>query len=107
MKGDSVFRLGQWYQSHCDGDWEHDERLTIRTVDNPGWRVTVNLQGTFEVIPAMSRIDVNRGEHDWYTCWLDGSAFEAAGGPQNLPEMFDALVGWLATFDPSMPRAVE
>lgn len=35
-----------WYQSQCDGDWEHEYGIMIETVDNPGWYLTVNLIGT-------------------------------------------------------------
>lgn len=102
MRLDSVTQLSQWYRSHCDGDWEHDDRIALRTVDNPGWRLTVNLQGTYGSIPELTRIEVEHSAIDWYSCWLDGFRFEAAGGPENLPDMLNALCEWLATFDPNL-----
>ena len=100
MRRDDAARLSKWYSSHCDGDWEHDERISVRTIDNPGWRLTVNLQGTYERIPEFARIEVEHSTRDWYICWLEESRFEAAGGPENLPDMLHALCEWLATFDP-------
>ena len=35
--------LQQWYQSKCDGTWEHMYGVEIDTLDNPGW--TVSLTG--------------------------------------------------------------
>ncbi len=37
--------LEAWYRSNCDGDWEHQGGLTIESVDNPGWLVTLRLDG--------------------------------------------------------------
>jgi hypothetical protein len=43
---DLISQLEEWYFSQCDGDWEHDEGITIGTLDNPGWYVRVSLAGT-------------------------------------------------------------
>ena len=39
-------RLQRWYLYRCDGDWEHSFGITIETLDNPGWMVTIDLQDT-------------------------------------------------------------
>jgi len=31
----------QWYEGHCDGDWEHGFGPEIETIDNPGWRLKI------------------------------------------------------------------
>ncbi|MFT5930929.1 MAG: hypothetical protein ACI93G_000001, partial [Hyphomonas sp.] len=38
--------MPRWYQSQCDGDWEHSFGLKIESLDNPGWSVHVDLEGT-------------------------------------------------------------
>ena len=38
--------LQNWYYQYCDGDWEHNENINIHTIDNPGWRITIDLEGT-------------------------------------------------------------
>ena len=38
--------IENWYESHCDGDWEHDFGVSIDTLDNPGWLVKINLDDT-------------------------------------------------------------
>src|SRR5262245_45197449 len=36
-------RLQRWYDSRCDGRWEHDYGIEIETCDNPGWLVRIDL----------------------------------------------------------------
>lgn len=38
--------LQEWYTNNCDGEWEHDYGVQIKTLDNPGWLVTIDLYGT-------------------------------------------------------------
>ena len=39
-------RLSDWYLAQCDGLWEHGQRLSITTIDNPGFAPKINLKGT-------------------------------------------------------------
>lgn len=34
------------YLSQCNGDWEHQCGLKIRTLDNPGWSIEIDLAET-------------------------------------------------------------
>ena len=43
---DLLLRLQKWYESQCDGDWEHQYGVRIDTLDNPGWLVKIDLEGT-------------------------------------------------------------
>jgi hypothetical protein len=88
--------LMDWYESNCDGDWEHQQGVTIATVDNPGWSIKVDLVGTpleGRKFPFMKR---ERGEEDWILALLhdDGATFYAAGGPQNLEEIIAVFCDW-------------
>ncbi|WP_407667455.1 Imm53 family immunity protein [Myxococcus dinghuensis] len=38
--------LATWFRNQCNGNWEHTRGISITTIDNPGWLVTVDLQGT-------------------------------------------------------------
>ncbi len=29
-----------WYVNRCNGDWEHNNGVTIESTDNPGWLIT-------------------------------------------------------------------
>ena len=39
-------RLHEWFARQCDGEREHMSGVSIKTTDNPGWWVTVDLEGT-------------------------------------------------------------
>src|SRR5690348_1300611 len=40
-----------WYLDQCDGHWEHQYGMVIETLDNPGWSIRVELEGTDYAIP--------------------------------------------------------
>ncbi|NGX42844.1 MAG: hypothetical protein K940chlam7_01132 [Chlamydiae bacterium] len=43
---DNLDWLMQWFKSQCDGDWEHEYGITLGTLDNPGWRLSISLGQT-------------------------------------------------------------
>jgi hypothetical protein len=38
--------LERWYGDRCNGDWEHQWGVKLESQDNPGWRLTVDLNET-------------------------------------------------------------
>lgn len=42
----NTLTLDTWFKEQCDGRWEHLYGIKIETTDNPGWLVTVDLDGT-------------------------------------------------------------
>ncbi|NTW61697.1 rhodanese-related sulfurtransferase [Candidatus Saccharibacteria bacterium] len=85
-----VVWLQEWYQSQCNGDWEHSHGLTIKTIDNPGCSIEVNLKGTVLESKSFEKIYVDNDEfneekdEDWYTCFVHDGVFEGVAGPQHL-----------------------
>ncbi len=96
MADDVLRRLTAWYAAQCDGDWEHGLGVDIGTLDNPGWRVRVNLEGTALEGRERERSEVHRTEDDWVVTWLEGGSFHAACGPFNLEEALTAFLEWAA-----------
>lgn len=95
MAGRTVLeRLERWYQSYCDGDWEHSEGVEIDTLDNPGWRVKVSLANTNLESRPFERIVVERSEDDWLQAWVENNVWNAAAGPLNLTEALDTFLSW-------------
>ncbi len=43
---DALYLLQRWYLGQCDGEWEHGYGVSIDTIDNPGWRLRVELADT-------------------------------------------------------------
>ena len=58
-------KLNEWYQSNCDGDWEHNFGVNIETLDNPGWIVKIDLYYTELEDKPFEEIEINNGDDDW------------------------------------------
>ncbi len=84
----------EWYQSHCDGEWEHQHGITISTIDNPGWTVEINLMGTKNENVDFKRIEIERNDNDWIHAWVENKVFNAACGPLNLEEVLEIFLKW-------------
>jgi len=61
----SVSTLEQGYTSQCNGEWEHSYGIHIETLDNPGWRIKIDLRGTRKQGFVLERQRINRTENDW------------------------------------------
>lgn len=83
----ALSRLQRWYASQCDGDWEHSYGITIETLDNPGWSMSIDLEGTQLSDVEISPIEIDRSDHDWLRCFVEGPRLRLVGGPENLEEM--------------------
>lgn len=87
--------LENWYTSQCDGDWEHMYGITIETVDNPGWYITINLIGTECEKSYFPHLKNNADEMDWYFCLVRNGNFEASCGPKQLEEILQIFRNWV------------
>lgn len=106
--GGALSRLAAWYAARCDGKWEQQRGVVIETIDNPGWLVTINLDGTplakkeFEPItvgePA-STVGEWKRNGPWMECGVnvmeDGSrVFEMACDPEGLERGVGVFLEW-------------
>ncbi|MCC7633192.1 immunity 53 family protein [Stenotrophomonas rhizophila] len=89
-------RLQQWYRMQCNEDWEHTFGITIETLDNPGWHVSIDLIET--ELEHRPFAPVSRGhsedDEDWINCKLEQSQFVACGGAGNLTELLGISLNW-------------
>jgi len=81
---DTIQKLQLWYNSQCDGSWEHQYGVSINTLDNPGWAVVVDLEGTNLQSIQMEPVIEETTEHDWLHCKIDNGKFVGNGGPLKL-----------------------
>jgi hypothetical protein len=87
--------LVRWYAAQCDGDWEHSYGIAIDTLDNPGWRLKVDLTDTelqsvaFQVVEHNLEDDVS-----WWRCWRDDNVFHAACGARDLQSVISIFIKW-------------
>ncbi|HGG63119.1 MAG TPA: rhodanese-related sulfurtransferase [Rhodobacteraceae bacterium] len=89
-------KLQSWYSSNCDGDWEHQFGVQIETLDNPGWCVTVDLDGTLqENQPFMECKEGRLSESEWIHIRKVGSKIKGSCGPNMLGNMVFEISKWL------------
>jgi len=107
-----IDRLQKWYKSQCNGDWEHQQGISITSCDNPGWWVEIDLSGTplatklfasvaRNVSPEhMERIakglesDMCDRGSDWMLCTVKNKVFDGAGDPDKLRTILETFLNW-------------
>jgi hypothetical protein len=93
-------RLNKWYSSHCDGTWEHDQGVTLQSLDNPGWWLKIDLKGTRLESKSFSAISqgINEGGHpqttSWFHCYVKEGRFDGSGDPSHLPRIISIFLDW-------------
>ena len=90
----AISELEEWYASRCDGDSEHSYGIKIDTLDNPGWRLQIDLNSTEKQDSVMDQVKINRSDTDWIVYWVEKRAFHIACGPKNLSEALAIFVRW-------------
>jgi hypothetical protein len=88
---DRLGELQRWYVAQCNGDWEHTYGVTIESLDNPGWRVQIDLVQTELETLADGGNRVERSDTDWLVWQVADGRFEAGCGPHNLGEALEAF----------------
>jgi hypothetical protein len=86
--------LQHWYESQCDGDWEHEFGVKIGTLDNPGWMVDIDLEGTSLEDRAFPPINDVEPERDWISCDVRENTFRGRGGPLMLGRILRVFLDW-------------
>ena len=88
-------RLQTWYRAQCDGDWEHEGGIEIGTLDNPGWRLKVDLTDTIlQEIPFEAQRDRYEDATNWLRAWRDPTTFHVACGPTRLEDALIVFLEW-------------
>lgn len=83
-----------WFQSHCDGDWEHGEGIRISSLDNPGWAIDIDLHGTELAAKPHEPVDVERNELEWLRSWTQDGKFLVRCGPGDLEKGLRSFLDW-------------
>ena len=89
--------LDDWYQRQCNGEWEHRQGVSLKSLDNPGWHLTIRLAGTSAVNtrPQQLRLDTRSGE--WLACSIAAECFEGSGDPRKLEQIIGVFRRWVET----------
>lgn len=83
-----------WYSHHCNGDWERGNGVEIRTLDNPGWYIKINLDETELQGKPFSEMTIDLTDNDWMQCFISENKFIGVGGTLNLPKVFQIFRNW-------------
>lgn len=89
-----LFDLQRWYESNCDGEWEHYYGVQIETLDNPGWALKIDLTGTNLEGYLFTEINYENTDDDWYVCRVINNQFQGMGDPQKLQWIINAFLTW-------------
>ena len=89
--------LEEWYAARCNGDWEHSWGVKIETLDNPGWTISINLNGTKADGRNLERLKIDRAETDWIHYWVEKKSFQIRCGALNLTEAVQIFIAWFDT----------
>lgn len=92
--------LQSWYRQQTNGEWEHVRGVTIETLDNPGWMVTIDLIGTPLENQPMAELRQERGPNDWLVCFVENQKFRGQGDSHKLPEILLAFQDWASATPP-------
>jgi hypothetical protein len=88
---DELEWLQEWYIAQCNEDWEHSYGIRIDTLDNPGWRVEIDLSDTSLSEAIAEGVLVERSEHDWIYCEIKDEKFRGSAGPRGLREIISVF----------------
>jgi hypothetical protein len=86
--------LQAWYESQCNGDWEHSHGIEISTLDNPGWRVRIDVAETPLAGREFREVSELAPEVRWMRCWVSEGKFHGAGGVPMLGGILRAFLDW-------------
>lgn len=96
-----LIRLQEWYASQCNSDWEHAYGCRISSLDNPGWYIEIDVEGTSMESCHFQKINTtDQDENDWMLCKVEEGTFKGASGPLNLVEIIRVFLDWVDSIEP-------
>jgi hypothetical protein len=98
--------LIEWYERHCNDDWEHQYGVKLDTLDNPGWMLTVDLIHTDLQGRTMPELREGIGQTDapasprWIHCSVRDNQFRGACDPSQVARLFHVFHQFRCSQDP-------
>lgn len=97
--------LQAWYQAQSNGHWERSHGITIESLDNPGWLVVIDLEGTPLANRAMPAVRRETSTRDWLVCEVSHNRFCGQGDPEKLVAILKVFQNWAAGARPESSTA--
>ena len=95
MIPDNLEWLESWYQSQCDGAWEHNHGIQLESLPRQGWRLTIRLEGTSAENTSSQRLNFDSSGGEWIDCTISPERFEGAGDPRRLEQIIGVFRRWV------------
>ncbi len=95
-EGDIIEWIQSWFASQCNEEWEHSKGIKIDTIDNPGWMVLIDIEGTYLEKKKMNTISEERNDDEWINCSVSEAQFRGFAGPNQLDEILKVFKSWAA-----------
>jgi len=92
----SIPRLQEWYRSRCNGVWEHSYGVKVETLDNPGWKLVIDVVGTPLETATFESVRREAGEHDWIVCRVEEGQFRGYSDVGKLEDLVAIFLQWSA-----------
>lgn len=89
--------LEEWYMAQCNGVWEHRYGITIETIDNPGWSVSIDLADTELQGKPFVPVERMASESSWLHCRVEEHTFRGHGDPHSLDEILRVFTDWASS----------
>ena len=98
-------RLQSWYRRQCNEVWEHSLGVLIESMDNPGWWVGIDINGTkLETAPFKEIAENVNAERfaqgpRWLCCRVERGVWHGAGDETTLGRILDIFLEWAEQHD--------
>ena len=92
---DILLWLQGWFTEQCVEDWQHFHGVKIETLDNPGWKIEIDLRDTkIENKPFQEIMQNLQSDVDWMHCKVANKIFAAACSPNHLVTVLGIFKEW-------------
>lgn len=91
---DIIKWIQDWYKNNCNGYWENMYGIEISNIDNPGWRVKIDLSETSLEKKEFIEVKEDLGDDDWFVCGVNGNVFDACGDSGKLEKILYIFKEW-------------
>jgi hypothetical protein len=98
---DNLEWLEAWYQRQCDGVWEHELGMNLRSVPQSittpasGWGLTIELAGTDAADSRPRTLVLDSRDGDWLSCAMTPDRFEGTGDARRLEQIIGVFRRWV------------
>lgn len=83
--------MQKWYRNQCNDEWEHSFGISIDNIDNPGWKVEIDLKDTALQNKILERKLIENSETDWYDYKVVNGKYIANGDPDKLELLLETF----------------